>query len=348
MPRRAYKGPEPTIAFSVIQSLRDALGEHRAVVRVGLSEFGLELHDESDPNLRLPLRRYLSFFEWLARELDRPFLGLELSQSVGAGMLGAVGYLFLNAANLEAALRSLLQYGPAIQDAMAPRELLINDDYVQLGYRILDDQVAEVRQDSEFTLGFDWWLIRSFSGGTCPLLRVDFQHDAPKRPRTIYRRVFDAPVLFRQSTNALHFPSSALATRPRNMDPHLFPILEAHVRDTLARRNQVETFSDRVEACLTENIMRQGPRAKVIAGVLGMSEATLHRRLRAEGTTFKTVVDDTAKSLATVWIKQRQIPISAIARLLGYAETACLTRAFRRWYGVSPRQFRRATGEGYS
>jgi AraC-like DNA-binding protein len=66
----------------------------------------------------------------------------------------------------------------------------------------------------------------------------------------------------------------------------------------------------------------------------------LHRRLSGEGTSFKHLSDEASKELAIFLIAQKNLPIATIARRLGYAETACLTRAFHRWFGMSPRAYR--------
>ena len=289
------------------------------------------------------MQGYVGFLEWLAEELKRPFLGLELSQQVGPDMLGAVGYLFLSSMNLEVALRRLVKYGAAVQDwtGPTPRQLVVEADHVYLTYSILNDRIVKARQDAEFTLGYDWRIIQDFCGGHAALVRVDFEHDRPAHRDTIYRRVFRAPVLFDQPSNALYLRNTLLKSRPRNFDAHLFPILESHVRSIVARRPRVERFSDHVRDCLTHDLMRQGARADVVAGLLGVSVSTLQRRLRTENTTFKKLVDECAMTLAAAWMRQDHISVSAMARRLGYSETACLTRAFRRWYGVPPRAYRK-------
>ena len=336
-------GPEPSIAFSVVQSLCDALSEHRALTRKGLRRFRIGPVDEHDTDARVSLRAYVRFLDWLADELQRPFLGLELSQQVGPDMLGAVGYLFLNSTNLEVALRRLVRYGAAVQDwtSPTPRQLVVDGDYVKLTHSVLNDRIVNARQDAEFTLGFDWRIIQSFCGGRATLARVDFEHGRPAHSATIYRDVFGAPVLFDQPSNVIHMPITLLKLQPKNIDAQLVPILESHVQRIVARRTDVERFSDQVRYSLTHDLVRQGVRADAVAGLLGVSVSTLQRRLRSENTSFKKLVDERMMTLAASWMRQEHISVSAMARRLGYSETACLTRAFRRWYGVSPRAYRK-------
>ena len=71
-----------------------------------------------------------------------------------------------------------------------------------------------------------------------------------------------------------------------------------------------------------------------------MSSWSLQRRLRDLGLSFSTMVDKVRCELATHYLRQHQLPISNLAPLLGYSEVSAFSRAFRRWFGVSPRQWR--------
>jgi hypothetical protein len=90
---------EPTISYPFVTALCDAVGEDKEIVKAGLRHF--ELSGLAADVTRVPLRRYIGLFEWLAVELDHPYLGLELSQQTGPETLGAISYMFLGSRNLE-------------------------------------------------------------------------------------------------------------------------------------------------------------------------------------------------------------------------------------------------------
>ncbi|MNR19310.1 HTH-type transcriptional regulator VirS [compost metagenome] len=71
-----------------------------------------------------------------------------------------------------------------------------------------------------------------------------------------------------------------------------------------------------------------------------MSSWSLQRRLREQNLSFSALVDKQRRDLATFYMRQQQLPISELAPLLGYSEVSAFSRAFRRWFGVSPRQWR--------
>lgn len=92
---------------------------------------------------------------------------------------------------------------------------------------------------------------------------------------------------------------------------------------------------------LSHEALGKGLRARETAARLGVSEATLHRRLAKEESSFKKIHDEAARSFAELLIAQKSLPVATIASRLGYSETAALTRAFYRWFGISPRQYRK-------
>lgn len=329
---------EPTIASHVVRSLCDALEGRPAPSQQVLARFGLSSVLTDDAYHRVPLKRYLKMFHWLADELNEPNLGLEISARTGVETIGAVGYLFLSSANLEMAFRSLVRNIKAIQD-VSHMDFTVGTRYALVSYRVAHQQLAECRQDNEYSLAFMWRLVQLFSGNRCPLVQVDFEH-APPPDAQYHRRFFRAPVLFNQPNNNLYFHRSALQTPSAALDSHLFPILEQQVSQSLAQREKLRRFSDQVTDILGDDLLREGARAGQVADRLGISTATLNRRLRAEGQTFKRLLDERCKLLAGRMMSQESLPVSTVARRLGYAETACLTRAFRRWYGMTPRQFR--------
>ena len=334
---------EPTISRQFVTNLCDGIDGKQDVIRYGLRRF--DLAGLAANITRVPLRRYFDLFEWLAAELHRPYLGLELSQRGGPETLGAIGYMFLGSRTLEMALQNLSHYLLAVQDA-SRLMLEIDGEYAYYQYGILDNRITHRRQDAEYSFGYTWQLMQQFSGNACRLTMVEFEHERPEDAgEGPYRRIFGAPVIFRRRSNRLHFRTEQLSTPSRSGDPHLYPILEAQIREMVSRMARIESFADQVTSRLTQDALARGLRAKAIAKQFGISEATLHRRLKAEGTTFKQLSDDAAKSVARLLIEQRSLSVAAIARRLGYAETACLTRAFHRWFGMSPREYRNSLGK---
>lgn len=107
------------------------------------------------------------------------------------------------------------------------------------------------------------------------------------------------------------------------------------------QRLQVATgFTSRTLA-----ILRQSPGQPVsqeqVAFMLNVSARTLLRRLKEEGVTFKQLVDDEQKRLAQYYLDHTSLTAEAIAEQVGYHDLSSFRRAFKRWFGVLPSQYRR-------
>lgn len=331
---------EPTISSHVLMSLYNDLSEHRSLFDNGLKQHEISMRALQDFHGQVSLRSFVSLFEWLARELNDPSLGLKVSQRSGPDALGAVGYLFLCSGKLETALHSLARHLDAIQSS-SRMEIRYIDDLVQIRYRIVDDSIAPRRQDSEYSIGLTWRHMKLLSKNQCRLVQVSFEHERNYRNDLIYQRVFNAPVLFEREANEITLPLEDFQRWHEGMDPHLLPILEAHIETSREHSSAPRTFTETVNEILTERVLQRGPRAELVAEMLKVSSVTLHRRLRAEGKRFKEVVEDRSKAVAERMLRHSNIPIATVSRRLGYSDPATFSRAFRRWFGQTPREFRR-------
>jgi AraC-like DNA-binding protein len=80
---------------------------------------------------------------------------------------------------------------------------------------------------------------------------------------------------------------------------------------------------------------------KFIAKKLALSERSLQRQLRAENTTLKEITEELRRELATCYLSRNDFTVSEVAYMLGFSETAPFFRAFKKWTGFTPGDFRR-------
>jgi AraC-like DNA-binding protein len=95
-----------------------------------------------------------------------------------------------------------------------------------------------------------------------------------------------------------------------------------------------------VEARLVEQLSSGHATQESIAKALNLSPRTLQRKLKEEGTTYKQLLDTTRRELAAQYVKESHLSVNEITFLLGFSEPANFSRAFKRWTGVSPSQYR--------
>ncbi len=105
-------------------------------------------------------------------------------------------------------------------------------------------------------------------------------------------------------------------------------------------------LTQRVRQVVGVLLSRGAPDLHVVASVVNVSVRTLQRRLRADGVSYARVLADARFEAARQMLRDSDVRIGEVARTLGYSDAAHFTRAFQRWTGVTPRDFRRRATAG--
>ena len=114
---------------------------------------------------------------------------------------------------------------------------------------------------------------------------------------------------------------------------------EKMLDEYLSRVDQND-LANRVKCRIQDKLALGSPTQADIASTLGMSLRNLQRKLSEQGTSFKDILEQTRRKLALEYIEQRHLTLGEIAYLVGFSSAANFNRAFKRWTGVSPGEFR--------
>ena len=126
-------------------------------------------------------------------------------------------------------------------------------------------------------------------------------------------------------------------------DPALFDLLDRHARGLAGRAPGEGEIAARVRASVAAELPGREPSVAAVARRLATSARTLQRRLGEEGTSFARLVDEVRRERAETFLRAGDVSIAEVSWLVGFSEQSAFTRAFRRWTGTSPTDFRRRT-----
>jgi AraC-like DNA-binding protein len=158
--------------------------------------------------------------------------------------------------------------------------------------------------------------------------------------RRPYRRFFRVPLRFDAEQYALVFPAGFLKRRLPGIDDKLRALLQSEV-DLLEARYRND-FPAQVRTVLHTALMTGQSKADQVAALFGIHSRTLNRRLNAFGVGFQQLVEETRFEIAQQMLEYSTNEIGKISESLGYAAPGVFTRAFRRWSGTTPAQWREA------
>lgn len=202
---------------------------------------------------------------------------------------------------------------------------------------------------SRFSAQYPWliedWVFGSWRvvQGLCPAieqpLRIELTLPEPPH-RHLYDQTFACPVEFGAPENAICLPSCQLAAETQTQQLQIHQLLKHWLVDTTA--SDGAKVSQRVYEQLLAAMGKELPTQESMARTLGMSLATLKRRLSAEAKSYRHIVEEVRMVLAYEYLVMSPMVIKEAAYLLHYDNPGNFCRAFRRWFGVTPETFRRS------
>lgn len=330
---------EPQQWSSVLRSLQLPLSEYGIEVTELLNECNISIHELEHPHGLIPLSHYINFLNKATLEADDPLLCIKLSKLVGPEFLGAVGFLFWSSATLYEGLSAVCHYQTLFQD-FTNTYLQKEGDYYIFGYEIYGMKRLDTRFDVEFSIALHYRLVRLFSNNKIECSKINFRH-TPSIDVAKYKQLLACPCYFGQDQNAVYIKSSDLFGKNPHSDPALTQILKDYLDQDLLSKKGVQTFADNVKKIILSNHDEQFITAKVIAERIGISIATLYRRLKQENTTVKSILDDINAELSRKYLRETTLHIYQIGNILNYSSAAAFTRAFISWNnGLTPQQYR--------
>jgi AraC-like DNA-binding protein len=184
---------------------------------------------------------------------------------------------------------------------------------------------------------FYCWLI----GQDIPIIKVNFPHDAPGDPEK-YEMLYNAPVNFNTGENAVYIPAEYLDAPIAQDEASLRDFLRTAPYQLVSRQEPQTThkLADHVRAMIEAEMQGEFPSIETIASKMAISSRTLHRRLTREGTSFQEIKDDIRRDAAIAYMNRDELTINAVSILMGFQDTSAFYRAFKKWTGVSPGEYR--------
>ncbi|ASP39486.1 AraC family transcriptional regulator [Bacterioplanes sanyensis] len=179
------------------------------------------------------------------------------------------------------------------------------------------------------------WLV----GQGIPLLKVGCSY-APPAHAELYQDLFATPVMFNEPETYLQFPTRALQLPIAQTPASLQAFLHHSPADFLARPNPHQSTTGQLRRLFRQQPVDDLPSLTLAADRLRISSATLRRRLHDEQTSYQQLKDERRLEEACVMLRHHDLSIQSIAANLGYTEASTFHRAFRKWQGMTPGDYR--------
>jgi len=172
-------------------------------------------------------------------------------------------------------------------------------------------------------------------------VQVAFKHGPPTDLES-YREAFHCPILFHQPYYSITYRTVDLETRTAKADASINQFLVERVEEeTKGLQVSANKIATDIELLIKDALPSGIPSISQIGNHVGMSNRTLTRRLSENGLTFRDLIRKTQEGLAKTLLKNPRRSIAEIAFETGFSEQSAFNRAFKRWTGHSPTEFRK-------
>ncbi len=207
-------------------------------------------------------------------------------------------------------------------------------------YLLRDAYRRGVALSNEATFSATVVVLKAMTETAIAPVQVAFKHQPPRGMNSY--DAFGCPVLFNQTHNYISYTTADFETRTAKADASINKFLVERVEE---ETNGIEISPNRIAQDL-EGLIRDAlpngiPSLPQLAEHMGMSNRTLTRRLSESGLTFRELVKNTQREISIDLLKNTSRSIGEITFQTGFSEQSAFNRAFKRWTGQSPTEYRR-------
>jgi len=273
-----------------------------------------------------------------------PLFGLHFGESMQLTALGVVGGLLQHSRTIGEALTHAAAFTRLITDTV---EMEVGRDHDTFTIRFLPNEVRQREAPAVFRQQMD--LFMAFA-----LHEVDGLTLRRVQPRTVaypditgegqqaeLRRVFRCHTIRETDGYAMVFDGSFWEEPILMANYKLQGLLLSQVNAMNQQFMEEKSVSERIRTFLLANAYLGIPSLDDMAANLNSSTRNLQRKLQKEGLTYQQLADSVRKSLALHYLDSGKHPVKEISYIPGYNETSAFTRAFKRWTGTAPMDYRR-------
>ncbi len=290
-------------------------------------------------NSYISVKQHMIITENACQLVSDPLFGLKFGHHMNTSSHGSLGYLVLSSPDLITALKAFSEYLPV---RIPFTRLEISTDlewlYCRLEFLIKIEPIEKCIIQECFALTMQS-IVESVIGAKLETAVIKLSHPKPDYS-AVYSEYIHSEVTFDNDHNVFMIPIAFAQAQNAVGDPNSYQFTQKLCDELLSRIPQASSSTvDQVKTILLSH-----PRGSVseedIANALFISSRTLARRLSGHGTSFKKISESIYSELAIKQLSEQNVSIESIALTLGYYDAASFRKAFKRWHGITPSEYR--------
>ena len=337
MPARAQPATLPAVFLAAVVRVAEARGVSKSIVLAGA---GVAPDVLDSPEAPLSLEAIFGGWAAAMRALRDDGLPVLVARTFSIEHYSVLGFAIMTAASGREALARLVRFVSLVTNDGGRWEMeetaeALHARWLRTGERSLGHRVANESVLAEFL-----HVARQILGADLHALAVTFKHRAPRDTR-LHDEHFGVSPRWQAEADELVLPKAMLTAVPSFANPALSLHFEALAQRLVQEAGSASNTTARVRLAILEALPDGEPASTSIAKQLGMSDRTLRRALAKEGESFSALVDAVRKERASRLVLDPRASLAEVAFMLGFSELSAFSRAFKRWHGRAPSEYRR-------
>jgi AraC-like DNA-binding protein len=302
--------------------------------------YGVREDWDSSEDVPMTLPAFRRFVDEVAQAVGDPEFGVSTALATPRGAYGIFEYVARHEATFGDAARSVVRYSAAFNGVVKYSLETVRDEAV-FDLHVPGDPECMGRHGNEFAVVIFLKTAREVLPEPLWPRRAWFAHPATAS-HELLRKTLGVTPEFGATHSGFAMDARLLGLALTSSDPALREILTRQAQEAVAALAPAQDFVARVRGLIADALPRGTASTERIATTLHMSGRTLQRRLKDQDTSFEAVLDEVRQAQSMSLLKDPKLSLGEISFLLGYADQATFTRAFKRWTGKPPGEVRRA------
>jgi AraC-like DNA-binding protein len=329
-----------TVSADIIYSLNEYSVNRRIDINKIYHDTGFNFENIINNNLRISANKFHALWEIIFNESGDNNFGLHVAQTSNNDQKKTdILYSILsNSSSIEHAVRNLIRYHDMTSD-LIKIHLDVKNNIAVLSWNSFTF-IEQDRQYSESIMAKLAFLLFKLSENRVKIKEISFIHDKPVNIDE-HIQIFNCSMHFGKKRNEIIFNKNYLSFPIEYPNKELLALFEKYASDLLNKLNLNNSFAEKVYH-LINKILSKGepPSIKKVASELTLSVRNLQYKLKEENTSFKNILDELRKEIAVQYLKKPDTVIYELAFILGFSEQSSFNHAFKKWTGISPREYK--------
>jgi AraC-like DNA-binding protein len=336
---------ETTVAVAVVGDMLNYLSARGVATSPALMAIGLNPRFAESPDSRVRGSVVERLWNYAVEQTGDEIIGLHMAEEYNPGALDILGYVVLSCQTVGEVLERVARYARILNDGMRI-DLVREGQSAVLRCTYVDGTDNYLLRSPQHAIDATWGglarELRRLASEPVLATSVWFRHEAPRTAthRDEYHRVVGTAPRFAAAEDRFAIAVSHLDATLPSANAALLSVFDQHAEATLQTIAQSNSRAGEVARVVSQKLKGSVPVLDEVAKELAMSRRNLQRTLRESGTSYQALLDEVRRDLAIRHLANPATSAGQVGFLLGFSEPSAFHRAFKRWTGKSPSQFR--------